>query len=150
MSYVISVVFKLTRGYLSRLFVLTFFVSILDSYLIGCFDKTCFNRHYIFFNDNMTTTLCTSRCRNLYSTFAGLKGGDSCFCTNHSCEQGDVRCNSECGIPCTGDQSIMCGGLHAVQIFQLYKGEDIFILTCVYLDIEFQKHNHNNLFNNIL
>eukprot|EP00747_Dinoflagellata_sp_TGD_P003024 gnl/TRDRNA2_/TRDRNA2_106637_c0_seq1.p1 gnl/TRDRNA2_/TRDRNA2_106637_c0~~gnl/TRDRNA2_/TRDRNA2_106637_c0_seq1.p1 ORF type:complete len:203 (+),score=38.69 gnl/TRDRNA2_/TRDRNA2_106637_c0_seq1:350-958(+) len=58
--------------------------------------------------DAMTPSLCSALCTGF--KFFGVQFGYNCFCGDDYGNQGGKAPESDCGSPCTGDSSIMCGG----------------------------------------
>ena len=52
---------------------------------------------------------CLSVCRGTYD-IAAFYGGSGCLCGNAGQSQGVQESNTECNVPCVGDQGQRCGG----------------------------------------
>ena len=84
----------------------------------GCYNETCNRNTFNFTSGNMTAASCTTTCYQYGMEIAGIQHGNSCYCGNSSCDQADIRCETECGLPCAGDPLISCGGYRAIQIYK--------------------------------
>lgn len=56
-------------------------------------------------------------CGTAYFTYAGLKGGNFCLCSN-STVPANERSSDMCGVPCFGDANPKCGGETHVSVYK--------------------------------
>lgn len=70
--------------------------------------------------EGMTVERCVDHCRTSGYTIAGLEYSQQCFCGN-SIPQGrspDPKRMGNCDMPCTGDDSQICGGAGQISLYQ--------------------------------
>ena len=82
----------------------------LDIDVDGCYKDTEARElpYLAYEGDALTPSLCKNACREEGYFYAGLQGGNQCWCGHKApSEQAD---QSECNIGCSGDSSKMCGG----------------------------------------
>ncbi|KAK1749710.1 WSC domain-containing protein [Echria macrotheca] len=75
-------------------------------------------------NDNfMSIGLCTTRCADGNFPFAGLQGGNVCWCGTKL--SGDLaKDKSACNVPCAGYALDTCGGANALNVLKI-EGIDV-------------------------
>ena len=61
-------------------------------------------------HDNMTIQRCITLCRQKNSVYAVLRAGNACHCQEEKFQNENRIEDSECNIPCAGDDSDICGG----------------------------------------
>lgn len=76
---------------------------------------------YSFSSDEMTYYQCITSCGSQGFVYAGLEYGRECYCGN-LIEGGTIADDSECNIPCAGDNSEICGGSNRLTIFSRPSG----------------------------
>eukprot|EP00929_Paragymnodinium_shiwhaense_P116018 TRINITY_DN8525_c0_g1_i1.p2 TRINITY_DN8525_c0_g1~~TRINITY_DN8525_c0_g1_i1.p2 ORF type:complete len:201 (+),score=53.15 TRINITY_DN8525_c0_g1_i1:71-673(+) len=68
----------------------------------------------------MTVELCYDFCVNVTGVqYFGLKRGEECYCTPffHNTDKG---AHGQCDQPCAGDDSVTCGGVEMVDIYEMH------------------------------
>ena len=83
---------------------------------IGCFRLSTGGTTDAFISGSMTIETCLSHCRSGGNNYAGVKAGTQCYC---STSFGLISGSTECQSPCPGNTSESCGGLEAIQMYQL-------------------------------
>ncbi|KXX74964.1 putative fungistatic metabolite [Madurella mycetomatis] len=82
----------------------------------------------LFFPGTMTPKMCLDRCAEYGYHAAGLEYGEECYCgdpANVATRGATFRPESECGIPCVGDASAICGGLSRLTTY-FWTGEPLY------------------------
>lgn len=74
------------------------------------------------FNATNTPAFCATHCEASGYTYAGVEFADECICgtgfANNVTPPGAASWDPwECNMPCTGDNSTLCGGIWRIQIF---------------------------------
>jgi CUB/sushi domain-containing protein len=78
----------------------------------------------------MTPELCFWFCRNVSGVqFMGLRNGDECYCTPFF-QQGPGG-KGECDMPCTGDNSRMCGGQTMSDVYEMHDCKNLPPVNCM-------------------
>ncbi|KAJ3492171.1 hypothetical protein NLG97_g5465 [Lecanicillium saksenae] len=68
-------------------------------------------------DSKLTLAQCQDSCYRRASRFAGVMGGNQCWCSNNVV--GDLANNpKDCNLPCTGDDSQICGGKNALNVYR--------------------------------
>jgi len=68
----------------------------------------------LFFPGVMTPKMCLDKCAEFGYMAAGMEYGEECYCgdpANIDAHGAAFRPESECGVPCAGNASAICGGL---------------------------------------
>lgn len=65
----------------------------------------------------MTPGLCMDACGTAYFTYAALKGGNLCLCSN-STVPANERSSDMCHVPCLGAGNLKCGGETHVSVYK--------------------------------
>ncbi|EQK98548.1 Carbohydrate-binding WSC [Ophiocordyceps sinensis CO18] len=81
-----------------------------------------------FFEANMTPSACLQRCGDFGYMAAGMEYGKECYCgdpANVQTAGAKYVDDSECGIPCTGNASALCGGGSRLTTY-FWKGEPFY------------------------
>ena len=69
-------------------------------------------------DDSMTIEKCKNFCFGKDFHFAGVEYADECWCGNKKPSSDLVKPSSECNIPCTGDNSQICGGGCRINVYR--------------------------------
>lgn len=65
---------------------------------------------------SLTISKCQNACYLAQLEFAGVKGGNECWCS--SFVGGELASNkTECNMPCSGDKAKNCGGKDRINVF---------------------------------
>lgn len=117
------------------------FISVRHHYL-GCYEDSTSSPAFVFnpggYKPNsMTPGLCMHACGYWYFTFAALKRGDFCLCSN-STSPANERASDMCSAPCLGSGDQKCGGdVHYISVYksvevrplQLTMSSDVSVVT---------------------
>jgi hypothetical protein len=83
----------------------------------GCYQDNLNDKRTFFWQlhypDVMTPKMCLDQCAKFGYMAAGLEYGQECYCgdpANIATSGSQKVAESECGIPCPGDKSAICGG----------------------------------------
>lgn len=88
---------------------------------IGCYSDSVKARTLttqIALQGNVRVTDCTSACAAGGWPYAGLEYGDQCFCGASIQNGGAPVAASACNMACTADNTELCGGAQAINIYQ--------------------------------
>lgn len=80
--------------------------------LAGCYTSTSFiaGNGFTYSSQNgMTTSLCRRTCRSRGFAFAGLGGGQNCYCSSTPPSSSDLVASAVCNNACSGDMGSTCG-----------------------------------------
>ena len=82
---------------------------------VGCFYDQQGTRDLPFSPtlSRVTVKTCTTACTSHYYAYAGLQGGDDCFCGGSYGRYGPGQCDT----PCTQDNNNTCGGSAANSVY---------------------------------
>ena len=70
-------------------------------------------------SDNMTPAVCQQFCASQGQTTYGVEYGRECYCSANTISQCATKLSqSSCNYACSGDNSQLCGGDNAIQIFE--------------------------------
>ena len=72
--------------------------------------------HIKGFSTTNTPAECIESCKD--HGYAGVQGGDHCFCSNSPPPFSNMKTSSECNMTCTGDRSHTCGGKWRAGVFK--------------------------------
>ena len=61
--------------------------------------------------------VCVGACQSSGYAFAGMQYGYECYCGNSLPDRSLHRPSSDCNMPCSGDDSQMCGGYWRINIY---------------------------------
>ena len=75
---------------------------------------------------------CHEKCKEDEYAYAGLQRHEECWCGNDHPRDGYKTDEAECSLPCSGDSSVMCGGLSRLGI---YFTEGWYPLNCTWLKV---------------
>ncbi|KAL5019701.1 hypothetical protein ScPMuIL_002593 [Solemya velum] len=103
--------------------VLTIFAStVWGAISLGCFKDTPDRdlKGLMITIDNNTPEFCSRVCLALELRYAGVQYGKECFCGESFGAYGAVP-DTDCNKPCTGDESLTCGGTWAQNIYDVCK-----------------------------
>ena len=67
--------------------------------------------------DDLTISKCQDSCYRASFEFAGVKEGNECWCSSFIGGE-STRNESDCNIPCTGDEDEICGGQDRLSVFE--------------------------------
>ncbi|KAF9473025.1 WSC-domain-containing protein [Pholiota conissans] len=89
---------------------------------LGCYTDYPLSRtlragSYIDTND-MSLEDCEDFCDGDHYTYAGVEGGNECYCDNKIHAPGKLTDALECDIQCSGDPDNTCGGSNRIEIFE--------------------------------
>ncbi|KAI9343035.1 glyoxal oxidase N-terminus-domain-containing protein [Zopfochytrium polystomum] len=66
----------------------------------------------------LTVGTCLQHCRQFGYDFAGVEYGRECYCDTSIYPLAAVQPSTDCGIPCEGDPSQICGGVARLNVYQ--------------------------------
>eukprot|EP01064_Diplonema_japonicum_P024550 TRINITY_DN3514_c0_g1_i1.p1 TRINITY_DN3514_c0_g1~~TRINITY_DN3514_c0_g1_i1.p1 ORF type:complete len:666 (+),score=165.37 TRINITY_DN3514_c0_g1_i1:68-1999(+) len=86
---------------------------------LGCF-KTMhrFLPKRVYHGDSNTPSECANLCTAAGHAYAGVEYGKECWCGS-SVEGSKKTVSTDCNVPCTGDDTEMCGGGHRMNLYSL-------------------------------
>lgn len=87
---------------------------------LGCFQDEKKQRllsGHLFKQANNTPERCTNLCLQSGYPLAGLQYGMECFCGDTYPSAKLILSQADCDIPCSGDESIRCGGYYKMDIY---------------------------------
>ncbi|KJE05540.1 transmembrane receptor [Cryptococcus gattii NT-10] len=101
-----------------------------DSHLAGyqgCYQDT--SGHLALTNNSWTSTsltplTCINGCSELGYSYAGLEGGNTCYCGSQVSSTVTVLPASQCQTACTGNSSDSCGGTQAMDLYTMAAATD--------------------------
>lgn len=90
--------------------------------LLGCYNDSNSNRILeteILAGDMYSTSVesCTGQCSAQQYTLAGMEMARQCFCGNAILNSGVAKPSQDCLLPCSGNQSELCGGPNHITIY---------------------------------
>ncbi|KAL2793575.1 WSC domain-containing protein [Aspergillus keveii] len=74
-------------------------------------------------DEALTIGTCQDACYRAAYQFAGVKGGNECWCSPFVGGEW-ARDQEDCNLPCTGDDSEICGGEETVVVFEAEYDDD--------------------------
>jgi hypothetical protein len=75
-------------------------------------------------DESLTIGKCQDACYRAAYQFAGVKGGNECWCSPFvGGEWADDQ--EDCNLPCTGDEGEVCGGDETVNVFEAEYDDDL-------------------------
>jgi len=90
---------------------------------VGCYDDRAATRSLdsqsVVNATGMTPALCIEFCSNFTFPygFAGVEFGEECWCDGVIQLTANLTDSSACDIPCTGDNTLLCGGSNHISIY---------------------------------
>ena len=92
------------------------------SYYLGCYEDSVNSPAFAFNPGNykpsaMTPGLCMDACGIAYFTYAGLKGGNFCLCSNSTVPANESS-SDMCDVPCFGSGNSKCGGETHISVYK--------------------------------
>lgn len=69
---------------------------------------------------SLTIPKCKNSCYRRAFKFAGVQGGNQCWCSSYVTGEG-AKNETDCNIPCTGNKADMCGGKGVFNVFEALK-----------------------------
>ena len=85
-----------------------------------------------FENDINTIQNCIQFCSVYDFAFAGVEREDQCFCGHNAPTQYPMP-DSECDSKCSGDQTQICGGNWAINVYSVPKKENNNNQSCAHI-----------------
>ncbi|CAN0441744.1 unnamed protein product [Pylaiella littoralis] len=73
---------------------------------------------------SMSPAICSSFCYLIGATYAGVQWGHECFCGVKDSDYSKHGSSSDCTYLCQGYPNEICGGLYAIEVFELGEGEE--------------------------
>jgi hypothetical protein len=73
--------------------------------------------------DDLTISKCQDSCYRASFEFAGVKEGNECWCSSFIGGE-STRNESDCNIPCTGDEDEICGGKDRLSVFEPVEADE--------------------------
>ncbi|KAL9957163.1 hypothetical protein ACROYT_G038767 [Oculina patagonica] len=91
-------------------------------YYLGCYEDSAIPPTFVFNpsgykESRMTPGLCMHKCGTEYFTYAALKRGNLCLCSN-STVPANERSSDMCHVPCLGAGNLKCGGETHVSVYK--------------------------------
>ncbi|KAL3447484.1 WSC domain-containing protein [Aspergillus insuetus] len=74
-------------------------------------------------DESLTISKCQDACYRAAYQFAGVKGGNECWCSPFVGGEW-ARNQKDCNLPCTGDEGEICGGEESVNVFEAVDDEE--------------------------
>ena len=75
-------------------------------------------------DSDLNISMCRDLCYRAAYEFAGVQNGDQCWCSTRI--NGELaKDQSECKVPCTGDEKEICGGEERLNIFQAEENKGV-------------------------
>lgn len=71
----------------------------------------------------LTIPKCQNACFLAQFLFAGVKGGNECWCSSYVAGEW-ARNQTDCNVPCTGNKTEICGGKAVVNVFEPETDDD--------------------------
>ncbi|KAH8882066.1 glycoside hydrolase [Thozetella sp. PMI_491] len=71
-----------------------------------------------------TPTYCADQCGAAGFKYAGVEYTSQCFCGNQIESTASKINESQCNMACSGDSSLLCGGIWALDLLQIYNPSD--------------------------
>ena len=81
---------------------------------------------YAYGNSSNTPDVCLAACYENAYKFAGVKWSKECWCGDTAPPGSSYTAPAHCNMPCSGDETIMCGAGH---VLNLYKTGDVLVST---------------------
>jgi hypothetical protein len=87
--------------------------------LMGCYSSSGFigGNGFTYQSDTTSPSLCRRSCRARGFAYAGLAGGDTCYCSSTPPSSSDVSPAAVCNIACNGDSKTTCGGEKSLSVY---------------------------------
>jgi len=82
-----------------------------------------------FSDPSMTVDLCGDFCSNLNYTLFGVEYADECYCGNSFATGTTLDVNNDCNMACAGDNTELCGGAGAMNVYEVAGGPSITLPT---------------------
>lgn len=97
-------------------------MSAVPPYYLGCYEDGAISPAFVFNPGGykpsaMTPGLCMDACGTAYFTYAGLKGGSVCLCSNATVPANE-RSSDMCNVPCLGSGNLKCGGETHISVYK--------------------------------
>ncbi|KAL3486995.1 WSC domain-containing protein [Aspergillus germanicus] len=75
-------------------------------------------------DESLTVGKCQDACYRAAYQFAGVKGGNECWCSPYVGGEW-AEDQDDCNLPCTGDEGEVCGGEETVVVFEAEYDDDL-------------------------
>ena len=85
-------------------------------FYLGCFAGSAVGIHEF----KPSVVDCRSKCVEESRSFAGVREGDQCICHDEIEHFGNITGNVDCGVPCTNDTQLFCGGLTEYSVYMAF------------------------------
>jgi len=84
--------------------------------------------YHSYGNSSNTPDMCIASCAEDRYKFAGVKWSKECWCGDTEPPQSSYTAAAQCNMPCSGDETLMCGGGSVLNLYKTnVSGDDLFI-----------------------